>query len=132
RAGVRDDRLLRPARTRAHAGARRGPRASGRCPRRAPARCGRAPRDRRRRAGRRHAGRADGIAGIRDEEDERADTRSEGDAMKMLWLFFVLCVSPVAAQEFPSRPVKIVVTFTPGGGADTTARVFADRLSEVW
>jgi tripartite-type tricarboxylate transporter receptor subunit TctC len=52
--------------------------------------------------------------------------------MKMLWLLCALCALQVGAQEFPSRPVKIVVTFTPGGGADTTARVFADRLSDIW
>src|SRR5690554_3878987 len=30
-----------------------------------------------------------------------------------------------AAQDYPTRPVKIVVTFTPGGAADVTGRVFA-------
>ena len=40
--------------------------------------------------------------------------------------------APVLAQDYPARPVKLVVTFTPGGGADTTARIFADRLSELW
>jgi tripartite-type tricarboxylate transporter receptor subunit TctC len=39
---------------------------------------------------------------------------------------------PALAQEFPTRPVKLVVSFTPGGGADTTARIFAERLSEAW
>jgi tripartite-type tricarboxylate transporter receptor subunit TctC len=46
-------------------------------------------------------------------------------------LLFAACAGALA-QEFPSRPVKVVVTFTAGGGADTTARVFADRLSEAW
>lgn len=39
---------------------------------------------------------------------------------------------PVSAQDYPSKPVKLIVTYTPGGGADTTARVFAERLSELW
>src|SRR5437868_5600042 len=50
-------------------------------------------------------------------------------------LLFVLLLSWGAAspgQDYPSHPVKLVVSFTPGGGADTTARVFADRLSELW
>ena len=47
-------------------------------------------------------------------------------------LVLLLSCGSALAQDFPSKPVKIVVTFTPGGGADTTARVFADRLSEVW
>jgi tripartite-type tricarboxylate transporter receptor subunit TctC len=28
--------------------------------------------------------------------------------------------------------VKLIVTFTPGGGADTTARVFGERLTDLW
>ncbi len=39
---------------------------------------------------------------------------------------------PAAAQEYPSKPVKVVATFTPGGGADLTARFIGDRLSDLW
>ena len=52
--------------------------------------------------------------------------------MKMLAVLLALVVAPALAQDYPTHPVKLVVTFTPGGGADTTARVFADRLSEIW
>ena len=38
---------------------------------------------------------------------------------------------PVAAQEFPSRPIKFVVPLAAGGGIDFTARVTAQKLSEV-
>lgn len=34
------------------------------------------------------------------------------------------------ADEFPSRPLKIVVTYPPGGGTDVTARLVAKRLAE--
>jgi tripartite-type tricarboxylate transporter receptor subunit TctC len=37
-----------------------------------------------------------------------------------------------AGQSFPAHPVKIIVTFTPGGAADVTARVFGEKLSELW
>src|SRR5207344_631896 len=37
-----------------------------------------------------------------------------------------------AAEEFPSKPVRILVGFTPGGGPDLTARQLAPRLSELW
>ena len=36
------------------------------------------------------------------------------------------------AQTFPTRVVKLVVGFPPGGGADAVSRIVANRLSEVW
>jgi len=44
-------------------------------------------------------------------------------------LLFLLC-GTVAAQEWPSRPVHIVVPYTPGTGADILARVFDPKLSQ--
>ena len=38
----------------------------------------------------------------------------------------------VSAQEFPSRPVKIVVPQTPGGASDALARIVGQKLSEKW
>src|SRR5258706_487840 len=35
------------------------------------------------------------------------------------------------AQQFPSRPVKLVVGFTPGGGVDIAARTLAPKLAEL-
>jgi tripartite-type tricarboxylate transporter receptor subunit TctC len=36
------------------------------------------------------------------------------------------------AQAFPSRPVRFVVGFPAGGGADAATRILAARLSELW
>ena len=37
-----------------------------------------------------------------------------------------------SAQEFPSRPVRILVGQTAGGGTDILARVLADKLGQMW
>jgi len=36
------------------------------------------------------------------------------------------------AEPFPSRPVRIIVAFPPGGGTDIVARVLGQKLSEGW
>jgi tripartite-type tricarboxylate transporter receptor subunit TctC len=36
---------------------------------------------------------------------------------------------PAAAQEFPTRPITLIVPYTPGGGNDAMARVVADKMS---
>ena len=39
---------------------------------------------------------------------------------------------PAPAQEFPTRPVTIVVPYTPGGAGDILARMIAPRLEQKW
>ena len=38
---------------------------------------------------------------------------------------------PAAAQEFPSRPIRLVVGYPPGGSNDIVARIIAPRLGEA-
>jgi tripartite-type tricarboxylate transporter receptor subunit TctC len=39
---------------------------------------------------------------------------------------------PSFAQSWPERPVKFILPLGPGGGADISARLFADRLAKRW
>jgi tripartite-type tricarboxylate transporter receptor subunit TctC len=39
---------------------------------------------------------------------------------------------PARADAFPSRVVKLVVGFPPGGGADLASRIVASALSDIW
>lgn len=43
-----------------------------------------------------------------------------------------LAGSAIAAEIFPSRPVKLIVPYPAGGPVDSVARGLADRLSKVW
>jgi tripartite-type tricarboxylate transporter receptor subunit TctC len=43
-----------------------------------------------------------------------------------------LLVPMAQAQDFPSRPVKILVGSAPGGGVDAFSRVIAQKLQEMW
>src|SRR5262245_63411741 len=36
------------------------------------------------------------------------------------------------AQAWPSRPVRLVVPYPAGGGADAIARIVSGRLGEIW
>src|SRR5262245_35694186 len=47
----------------------------------------------------------------------------------VLGLVTTCLAGPVAATDWPSRPIRIIAPSTPGGAADTFARLLADRLA---
>ena len=55
---------------------------------------------------------------------------------KLLAVAFSACATLVAvgalAQPYPAKPVKLIVTYPPGGSSDLLARVFGQKLSEIW
>src|SRR6476620_8198811 len=47
-------------------------------------------------------------------------------------LLALVSAMPAQAQSWPTRPVKFIVPFGPGAGADIGGRLFAEKLSERW
>jgi tripartite-type tricarboxylate transporter receptor subunit TctC len=45
-------------------------------------------------------------------------------------LIAVSCVTVVRAQTYPERPIRLIVSYPPGGGTDVTARTIVGKLSE--
>ncbi len=42
------------------------------------------------------------------------------------------CCLPAFAQQYPSKPIRIIVPFGAGGSADTMARLTGQRFTETW
>lgn len=43
-----------------------------------------------------------------------------------------LLATGAVAQTYPTKPVKLIVTYPPGGSSDLMARVFGQKLGEIW
>ena len=52
--------------------------------------------------------------------------------MKTILLILGLAVAGAASAQYPEKPVRIVVGFTPGGGPDIIARHLAQELGALW
>jgi tripartite-type tricarboxylate transporter receptor subunit TctC len=54
----------------------------------------------------------------------------------MLFPIFALAAAltagAVIAQTYPSKPVKLIVTYPPGGSSDLMARILAQKLTDAW
>jgi tripartite-type tricarboxylate transporter receptor subunit TctC len=54
--------------------------------------------------------------------------------LKTLWLACAcaaLAAASAGAQDYPNKPVRMVVGFPPGGGTDVVARIITPKLSEL-
>src|SRR5213075_883696 len=51
--------------------------------------------------------------------------------MRWVSLFICLFAGQAAAQDYPSRPVRIIVPSPPAGGTDIVGRVLADHFSKA-
>jgi tripartite-type tricarboxylate transporter receptor subunit TctC len=48
------------------------------------------------------------------------------------WASAQSAAAPSTQATWPTRVVRLIVGFPPGGGADAAARIAANRLSEIW
>jgi tripartite-type tricarboxylate transporter receptor subunit TctC len=47
-------------------------------------------------------------------------------------LAFAVSINPAIGQQYPAKPVRIVVAFSAGGGTDFMARLIGQKLTEWW
>ncbi|HUI95922.1 MAG TPA: tripartite tricarboxylate transporter substrate binding protein [Xanthobacteraceae bacterium] len=64
--------------------------------------------------------------------DFRRDFRRTPVALAGMFAAVLLTAAPAAAQSWPTRPVKFIVSLGPGSGVDIESRLFADRLGARW
>lgn len=53
-------------------------------------------------------------------------------AASLLTAALVAGASPAVAQDFPNKPVRVIVTFPPGGANDAVTRLVAQKATDIW
>ena len=51
---------------------------------------------------------------------------------RALFAVLVLLVTSAAAQNYPAKPIRVVVPWPPGGSSDTLARIIGQHLAQRW
>jgi tripartite-type tricarboxylate transporter receptor subunit TctC len=52
--------------------------------------------------------------------------------MRLLCLLAALALGPAQAQDYPTKPVRVIVAFSAGGVTDIVARTLMPKLAEMW
>jgi tripartite-type tricarboxylate transporter receptor subunit TctC len=52
--------------------------------------------------------------------------------MRLLGLLGLLVCVAAGAQTYPNKPVRLIVTYPPGGSSDLMSRVYGAKLAELW
>jgi len=67
---------------------------------------------------------------MRENHASRSATRDP--RVTVLAVMWLATFTATAAQEFPARPVRMVIPIGPGSSMDITGRVVAQKMNEVW
>ncbi|HEX5768942.1 MAG TPA: tripartite tricarboxylate transporter substrate binding protein [Burkholderiales bacterium] len=52
--------------------------------------------------------------------------------MRKIFLGLLFVCGTAVAQSWPTKPVKLIVTYPPGGSSDLMSRVYGAKLGELW
>jgi tripartite-type tricarboxylate transporter receptor subunit TctC len=52
--------------------------------------------------------------------------------VRMISALIVLCAMPAQAQNYPAKPIHVLVPYAPGGIADIASRILGAKLTEAW
>src|SRR5919206_4784527 len=55
-----------------------------------------------------------------------------GIVKKLVVLLLALAALPALAQNYPTKPVHVIISFTPGSSTDIVGRIVIQKLSEMW
>jgi len=54
------------------------------------------------------------------------------NTLRLIALALACALPPAHAADYPDRPIRIIVPFTPGGSTDILARMIGHKLNEAW
>ena len=52
--------------------------------------------------------------------------------LPVLALLAILAAFAAGAQTYPTKPVRLIVTYPPGGSSDLMGRILAQKLQDLW